>query len=73
MVRRFFQGLYTKEKSPDMTQESLGEAFPRLTRDQQEGLAAPFTQREVLMALKSMAALKALGPYGYQAYFFQQY
>jgi len=73
MVWNFFQGLYTEEQTQNVAQEPWGVSFSRLTAEQQEGLATPFTSREVLAALKSMAALKAPGPNSYHAYFFKQY
>lgn len=55
------------------TQQPLEAPFLKLTAEQQEGFSASFTSHEALTALKSMATLKAPGPDGYHAYFFQQY
>lgn len=47
--------------------------FLRLSADQVQNMSKPFIVGDVLRALKAMAPLKALGPYGYHAYFFQKY
>jgi len=48
-------------------------AFPPLTEEKMEALTKNFTPTDVLKALKAMGPLKAPGPNGFQALFFQQY
>lgn len=73
MVREFFLALYTAEQHQDADQELPWESFPTLMTEQIQELSQPFTTRSVFDAFKTMAALKAPGPDGYHAYFFQCY
>lgn len=67
----YYQGLYSLEglsvERPVLPR--LG--FPGLTSGEQRALSRPYSEEEVVVALRSMGKYKAPGPDGYQPVFYQ--
>ncbi|XP_021717958.1 uncharacterized protein LOC110685744 [Chenopodium quinoa] len=67
----YFSHLFTEEGEPtrfDVSQD----VFPELPLEQWRLLTRPYTHAEIDAVIKDMAALKAPGPDGYQALFYQK-
>jgi len=72
MIVDHFRALFS-EDDPAPTMDGLnGTAFPQIPADQLEILQTPFTNHDVLTALKGMQPLKAPGPDGFHALFFSR-
>lgn len=70
-INEFFKGLY--EKDGEVNPQPLLDLFPRKVEDyMNEALTKPFTETEVSDALFQIGPLKAPGPDGYPARFFQR-
>ncbi|KAG2598477.1 hypothetical protein PVAP13_5KG367307, partial [Panicum virgatum] len=71
MATKFFQDLYMKDTS--VKPESIADMIePLLTQDMNEILCKPFTNEEISDALFQIGPLKAPGPDGFPARFFQR-
>ncbi|XP_059451003.1 uncharacterized protein LOC132181787 [Corylus avellana] len=67
----YFRDLFTSGR-PDCMEECLGALDRRITDDMNKRLLRPFTEEEVSTALHQMAPMKAPGPDGFNACFFQK-
>jgi len=69
IVAEFFSNLYTNLAADFQRNDLLTGRFLRLENDQLEELSKPYSNMQVLQALKFMNSYKAPGPDGYQALF----
>lgn len=69
----FFRNLYAKEDHPNARNFPLRNVFPKLNSASLYSLNSNITSQEIKDAVFSMGALKALGPDGYHAMFFQSH
>jgi len=72
MVRDFFKALYTDESISYTPYIVPANGFPRLSTEDMDSLARPFTGNDIRKAIFDMDAFKAPGPDGYPALFFQK-
>jgi len=72
MVVDYFRSLFSLEDNAHPGPLDLSIAFPRLDPTMFQMLAAPFTNQDVLFALKGMHPCKAPGSDGFHAFFFQR-
>jgi hypothetical protein len=72
MTRDFYRNLYTSEGTSGMD-EVLVSVSVSVTSAMNESLSAPFEDGEIKQALFQMYPLKAPGPHGFPAYFFQKH
>jgi len=72
MVRDFFKDLYTDEFNSYTPYIVPADSFPRLSTEDMDSLARPFTGSDIRKAIFEMDAFKAPGPDGYPALFFQK-
>lgn len=71
MAREFFQTLYLKDNSVD-PRELIDALTPRVDDGMNAGLCKPFSDDEIADALFQIGPLKAPGPDGFPARFFQR-
>nr|ABF95850.1 retrotransposon protein, putative, unclassified [Oryza sativa Japonica Group] len=71
MAREFFQTLYLKDNSVD-PRELIDALTPRVDDGMNAGLCKPFSYDEIADALFQIGPLKAPGPDGFPARFFQR-
>nr|KYP38810.1 Transposon TX1 uncharacterized [Cajanus cajan] len=69
LTTRFYSNLFTD--SGRYEPYCLTNSFPELPQHDKDKLAIPLTQQEIFTALKRMGGLKAPGPYGFNALFYQ--
>lgn len=69
---RYFANLFTASEGGG-DDRVLGLVEKQITRSMNDKLLQPFTKEDIWLAVKSMAPLKAPGPDGFSAVFFQRY
>ena len=73
MVVDHFQKLFSEECVDTSHRRPRSVEFPMIAPEVVQELERPLTEADVLFALKGMQPLKAPGPEGFQAFFFQKY
>uniref|UniRef100_A0A2N9G219 Uncharacterized protein n=1 Tax=Fagus sylvatica TaxID=28930 RepID=A0A2N9G219_FAGSY len=68
----YYQALFTAQPLED-TEVVLDSIQPCVTQEMNQSLTCPFTEEEVLIAMKQMGPLKAPGPDGMPPIFYQSY
>jgi len=63
----------SEEAQPTAATRIPAAVFPRLNQSLMQALEGPFTRQDIFTALKGMQPLKAPGPDGFHAFFFQRY
>ena len=71
MTRDFYRNLYSSEGTKNMEQV-LSHVPRKVTEGMNAFLCKPFTEEEIKEALFQMYPMKATGPDGYPAHFFQR-
>ena len=71
MTQDFFMRLYTTEGTVHMA-DVLKMVPRRVTKEMNDFLCAPFTEKDVKEALFQMGPMKAPGPDGFRTHFFQK-
>ena len=72
MVVQYFTNLFTLTR-PQLGEQSLKGVHKLITDDMNRELSREFTTKEVYLALRYIAPLRALGPDGMPALFYHSY
>ncbi|XP_074315315.1 uncharacterized protein LOC141651506 [Silene latifolia] len=71
-VVEFYKKLYTQDGDYDVNAEISYDLFPELSNEDLRWLTRPYTEAEIEGVIHNMGALKAPGPDGFQALFYQK-
>ncbi|XP_074271727.1 uncharacterized protein LOC141595661 [Silene latifolia] len=71
-VVEFYKKLYTQDGDYDVNAEIPYNLFPELSNEDFRWLTRPYTEAEIEGVIHNMGALKAPGPDGFQALFYQK-
>ncbi|CAA7017011.1 unnamed protein product [Microthlaspi erraticum] len=68
----YYRRLYSMEDVDQVVEPLPGEGFVDLSQEDVRALSNPFSEDEIVTAVRSMGSLKAPGPDGYQPMFYQK-
>jgi len=73
LIVSHFRKLFSEDTQQTAATRIPAATFPQLNHSLMQALEGPFTRQDIFTALKDMQPLKAPGPDGFYAFFFQRY